>query len=371
METKIPETVTGPTKGEVVYLYAFDVADEIRTERIDQILSTKVIPFEVKLNHTLPKGIPFYRPLTICPTRESWKIRGVPARMVLRVYNVGVVSIMVSIPFQVSALRELLPFHQPLLDNQTQLDKAAHDLCVEVFHSLKDYLVKPISKVGIPEAYTIFTFQEIPGLKKNIQPWVQEQRREIAGLLSETDADLLSPQQVEETFRHSLSFDLDDIAIVDWDAALLVDLSSKVDDEIHVLELANLQLEELVLMDKRLDDYLGHAYENLESQRRLLGTRRKELDQLRRFRMDVAKITDEVSNISKFFGDWYLARLYLAARERFHIATWRESIQNRLLNLDNLYEVLRNETNESRMLLLEVLIVLLFILDLIALVWHK
>ena len=73
----------------------------------------------------------------------------------------------------------------------------------------------------------------------------------------------------------------------------------------------------------------------------------------------------------KYFDTSYLARLYLAARERFHITTWRESIQNRLLNLDSLYEVLRNETNEARMLLLEILIVFLFIVDLMALVWLK
>ncbi|MBI2981975.1 MAG: hypothetical protein HYY44_06775, partial [Deltaproteobacteria bacterium] len=71
-------------------------------------------------------------------------------------------------------------------------------------------------------------------------------------------------------------------------------------------------------------------------------------------------------NISKFFGDWYLARVYLAARERFHLATWKESIQSRLSNLDHFYEVLRAEANESWMLVLELLIVLLFIADLAA-----
>jgi hypothetical protein len=359
-----------PAKGEVVYLYAFDVADEIQMEKINRILAKKPVPFEIQVDRTLPKDIPFYRPLSIDPKRESWKMGGVPVQTALRIYEVGVVSIMISIPFEVKSLSDLLPFHQPRLDHHHPLDKAAHALCVDVVHSLKDYLVRPIPKVGTPEAYTVFCLRDLHGAK-NIQSWGQEHQREIAGILSETRPDLLSSQQVEETFRHFLSFDRDDLAVIDWDAALLVNLSGKLDDEIHVLELANLQLEELVLMDKRLDDYLGHAYKKLESKRRLFLMRRKELIRLRRFLVDVAKITDEVSNISKFFGDWYLARLYLAARERFHINTWRESIQNRLTNLDNLYEVLRTESNETRMLVLEVLIVLLFIVDLVALFSRK
>ena len=42
------------------------------------------------------------------------------------------------------------------------------------------------------------------------------------------------------------------------------------------------------------------------------------LRHLRRFRVDVAKLTDEVTHITKFFGDWYLARVYLGARDRFY-----------------------------------------------------
>src|SRR5262249_16770443 len=151
-------------------------------------------------------------------------------------------------------------------------------------------------------------------------------------------------QQIDETFRHCISFSRKDITIIDWDAALVMDLSGSPPDVIHVLELANLQLEELVLMDQRVDRYLEAAYHELEKGRTsLLGLPRNELARLRRFRMDVAKITDEVSNISKFFGDWYLARIYMAARDRFHLVTWRESIQQRLLSLDNLYEIFRSE----------------------------
>jgi len=358
-------------QGEVVYLYAFDVADEIRTERISKILSKKAVPMGVAPERTHPKTIHFYKPLTIDPKRDAWKLRGLNVQPVVRVYDVGVVSIMITVPFAVDELNDLISLHSPILDNHHPMDRAAHELCVDVVHNLKEYLVRGTHGVDIPEAYTVLAIRTIEGTD-NAEEWSNQMRREIAGLLSETSPEELSIQQVEETFRHSISFDQEDRTIIDWDAAMVIDLKGPFDDIIHVLELANLQLEELVLMDKRLDDYIDKAYEVLDRERiSFFGMRRTEIANLRRFRITVAKITDEVSNISKFFGDWYLARIYLAARERFHLATWRESIHNRLSNLDNLYEVLRTETNESRMFALEVLIVLLFILDLVAVVFLK
>lgn len=359
-----------PFKGEVFYLYAFDVADEIRTDKAEKILAKKTVPFGPSNERLVPKDIPFYRPLSIDPQRGAWRIEGQPVQTLVRIYDVGVVSVLISVPFEAQSLKELLRFHRPVLDDRVPLDRAAHELCRSVVDNLREYLVSS-SEVDIPEAYTVFVVRQIDQVS-DVGRWCEDQRREIAGLLAETEPAALSEQQIDETFRHKISFENDDVAIVDWDAALLADLSGEIEDEIHVLELANLQLEELVLMDKRIDVYLNRAYEELERSRpKIWSWKRGEIEKLRRFRMDVAKITDEVSNISKFFGDWYLARIYLAARDRFHLATWRESIHARLLHLDNLYETLRSEANEARMLFLEAMIVLLFIVDLVAVIWFK
>jgi hypothetical protein len=124
-------------------------------------------------------------------------------------------------------------------------------------------------------------------------------------------------------------------------------------------------------MDQKLDQYLNKAYDDLEKRPwLLLGGTPRVLRELRRFRVDVTKLADEVTHITKFFGDWYLARVYLAARERFHLDQWRSSVERRLGQLDQQYSVVHSEINEKRMLWLEVAIVVLFIIDLLAIfVW--
>jgi hypothetical protein len=95
------------------------------------------------------------------------------------------------------------------------------------------------------------------------------------------------------------------------------------------------------------------------------------LDWLRRFRVDATKLSDEVTHITKFFGDWYLARVYLGAQERFHLTQWRQSIEHRLGQLDEVYKVIQSDVYERRMLWLEIAVVICFLVDLFGLFFWK
>lgn len=76
--------------------------------------------------------------------------------------------------------------------------------------------------------------------------------------------------------------------------------------------------------------------------------------------------------MTKFVGDWHLARVHRLARERFHLDQWRASVERRLGQLDQLYTLAHNELYERRMLVLEVAIVLLFVIDVLALfLWKR
>lgn len=361
-------------KGEVVYLYAYDVANEIATDKVQQILTTRPAPVRIRTDHTYPKDVPLYQPLTIEPERQA-AIGGRPVRLVLRIYDVGVVSITVRVPVEVGQLADLQPLHSRRLDNGQTLDELAGELCLDACKSLGDAMIES-SPPTEPEAYTVFCLTEIDGTADgtsggatDVQQWLTTHRRAVAGLLSETDPARLSEEQVRESFRVERSFSLGDVVIIDWDAALLVDLDGYVDDVLYILELANVQLEEYRRMDERLDKYLNRAYEEVQQHRfGIFGTYTSILRKLRLFRVDVTKLSDEVSHIGKFLGDWFLARVYLGASERFYLEHWRTSVEQRLDQLDKLYNVVNSEVMNRRLLWLECLIVVFFAIDLALLV---
>jgi hypothetical protein len=357
-------------KGEVVYLYAFDVANEIVTDRVQEILSEKPFPFEIRADRTLPKDMPLYKPLAIEPQRAV-ELGGKPVRLLVRVYDVGVVTVMMRVGFEASSLRELMPFHDAQLDDGRLFDTAALQLCADAYHNLKPFMVGASGLPQQPEAYTVFCFTDLDGAT-DANAWLAQQRRDVAGLLTETEPSKLSELQVAEVTRIQRSFEKSDLAVIDWDAALIVGLEGYVDDVLYALELANLQLEEFRVMDKRLDGYLDRAYDEFERHSPpLFGSLSMTLRNLRRFRVDVTKLTDEVTNITKFFGDWHLARVYLGARERFYIDQWSASVDRRLKHLDELYNVAQSELTNRRMVWLEAIIVLFFAIDIILILfWH-
>lgn len=356
-------------RGEVIYLYAFDVANEIATSRVREVLSCQCFPYEIKTDHTYPKDVPLYRPLTFEPPDVAERFRGQAIRLVIRIFEVGVVNVAMHVPFEATSFAELQAYHKTELESGQTRDGLARRLCKQVCESIQDAIVRG-SEPSEPEAYTVFCLTDLGG-ETDAHAWFCHNRREIAGLLSEAPAESLSELQVDESVRIHRSFGKADLAVIDWDASLVVELDGFADDVLYILELANLQLEEFRVMDRRLDTHLDRAYHDLERPRSFFGIPTSVHNWLRRFRVDATKLADEVTHITKFLGDWHLARIYLGAAERFHLQEWQKSIRERVAQLDEVYQVLQSEVNDRRMLWLEIAILVCFVIDLLALFFWK
>jgi len=357
-------------RGEVVYLFAFDVANEIALRKVREVLSVPTFPFEVPIDHTYPKETPLCQPLTIAPIHGEATVGGSPLRVEVRIFEVGVVNLAMHAPFEVGSLHDLTPYHTAVADDGRPLRDLARHLCDRVCVSLQDALVRG-APPSDPEAYTIFCLTHL-GETRDVATWVGSNRHAIAGLLCQWLAEDLSDDQLEESLRIRRSFARSDLVVIDWDASLVVELDGRADDVLFAIELANLQLEEYRVMDARLDRHADQAFDDLEHASSVwFGLPHGKLAWLRRFRVDATKLADEVTHITKFFGDWHLARVYLGARERFHLPEWQRSIEQRLAQLDDVYRVIQSDIYERRMLWLEIAVVVCFVVDLLALFFWK
>jgi hypothetical protein len=357
-------------RGEAVYLYAFDVANEIRLDRAAELLAAPSAPCAALRDRPAPRDVPIARPLTVEPPQPGARIDGSPPRVVVRVYEVGVISVTIRVPFARESLAELTPFHAPVLDDGRTLDALAREQSAEIRGRLAEALVRPGSEAD-PEAYTVFYLKHLDG-ERDANRWLADRQREVAGLLTGTPAERLSEAQVGEVLRLRRSYENADLVVIDWDAALVVELDGSPEDVLFVLELANLQLEEFRWMDRALDHYLERAYVDLARRRWwAFGSAAGVLRSLRQLRIDLTKLADEATHITKFVGDWYLARVYLLARERFHLDQWRASVEQRLGELDRLYTMTRGDLYDRRMLWLEAIIVIFFAIDLLFIIFLR
>ena len=358
--------------GRVVYSYAFDLGYEMLRLPVDQLLGQPIAQFSVDASKRNPRHMFFYRPQMVrLPLMERFGPHGrIRVERAIKLLPVGAISITVSVPFDVPTIEDLVAYHD-LEFNNGLLSNEVRKLAEEVRQELLPYLVRPVPLLAEEEAYTVFCI-DAPLVAEDGQPfaaedWLQEHRREVAALLTqEPDPGQLSRQEADESTGRYLSYYENDLAVLDWDAALIVQEPNQSEEILYVLELANLQLAELEAYDRILDTALERSYRDL-SERTRRG-RREIMRELREIRIDLARLSDELSNITKFFGDWHLARIYENISARFHLTDWHRTIDEKLKTLDNLYQLLNQDRTNRYMLMLEVTIVLLFVVDLILLV---
>jgi hypothetical protein len=371
VERKLSPPVIKHYSGEVVYIYAFDVAYEMTRQPVRELLGQPVAQFVVDASKRSPRHLFFYRPqmVRLPPLERIGPNGALRMERIVKLLPVGAISITIRVPFAVGSVEDLVGFHDLQFSNGS-LHEEVRRLADDVRRELNPYFIRPVPQLAEEEAYTVFCIRSPlmteEGASVSAENWLKANRREVAALLTqEPDIDHLSKQEADESTGRCLSYYEHDLVVIDWDAALIIDEAENFDETLYVMELVNLQLAELEAYDRILDDSLERAYRDLNA--RPIRGRSAILRELREIRIDFARFSDELSNISKFFGDWHLARIYENISARFHLGDWHRTIDKKLQTLDDLYQLLNHDQTNRWMLILEVTIVLLFVIDLVIL----
>jgi hypothetical protein len=360
--------------GEVVYLFAFDVAYEMPRTPLRELLGQPVAQFSVDASKRSPRQLFFHKPQMVrLPPVQRVGPRGpVNVQFNIKLLPVGAISISVHVPFTVSTIEDLVAYHD-LQFSTGSLNSEVRQLAENIRTELASYFIRPVPQLAEEEAYTVFCIESpmSNGIGETIpaESWLHANRRKIAALLTqESNPESLSHQESDESTMRHLSYYEQDVVVVDWDAALIADDKKNFEETLYLMELANLQLAELEAYDRLLDDALDRAYRDLREA--AWHQRRNVLSDLREIRIDMTRLSDELSNITKFFGDWHMARIYQNLATRFHLADWHRTIDEKLNALDDLYQLLHHDQNNLWMLVLEIAIVLLFIIDVLIILYQ-
>jgi len=351
-------------------MFAFDIAYEMGREPVQEILGQKVEHFKVDASKRSPKHPFFFRPQMVrLPLSKRMGPDGpIAMEQVVKLLPIGAVSITIRLPFEVDRLEDLVDLHDLQLGDRP-LHAEVRELAERIYIELRPHVVRPVEYLAEEEAYTVFCLESATVLEAEdarAEDWLQSHRRELAAVLTqEPDVGKLSNQEATESTSRYLSYYQNDLLVIDWDAAVMIDEPKDFAEVLYVIELANIHLAELEAYDRLLDRALDRSYRDVRG--RAHRKRKEILVELREIRIDLARYSDELSNITKFFGDWHLARVYEMIAARFHLADWHRIVDEKLRTLDNLYQILQHDQSNRWMLTLEITIVLLFIIDLIIL----
>ena len=281
----------------------------------------------------------------------------------LTVYDFGGVSVSHTIPFS-GSYDELIELSGAL----AATDLFARDARQHVAHLLA-VIESAVDRPNIAEPmedYLIFRIEEAEGLARLEDLWTRYAAASARLLRSEGDP--LSEQEIAEAMGTRVSFGTEDVALVDWSSALLVDREPE--DVRSVLEFANLHLLEMRFLDALLDRALDRSYEVVSKPPRWSAFARArwsrpELSRIGRFEVEGAILFERVGNALKLVGDQYLARVYRATSQRFRLAEWNAGILRKLETIESIYRKVQDRSNAARAEALEWIIIALIALEIV------
>jgi len=362
-------------RGEVVYYRIFDVGAEVDLDEIRRQVAMPFLLGRIPTERAAPRYARFPEPLVVYVDRQEvdTSLGSLTLDISARLYSVGAVAIALRVPFDVGSLRDLASYAAVRIRGQQgeeDLDVFCRRIATRIEEDLVPYLKESYDVRIEPEPYLVYciTNPDVPA-----RAYVDARRREVTALLaSDPRPDDISDEEVRDTWKEWFSYYKEDLVVTEWDAALVIEPSAKYEDTLAVFEVANLQLLELRTYDAILDEVVEKAYDDLErlfARGGLLRSGREMLKELANIRMDLSEVTDEVENISKFFGDYYLGKIYAGCARKFELDSWRRIVEDKMRSLSEIYQVAVAEVGGRRMLWLEVMVVLLFVADLLLILY--
>jgi hypothetical protein len=259
-----------------------------------------------------------------------------------------------------------------LFARDVQSSSAVTELLNRELEALRQRIAGAVERPGlapVSEEYIVFRLSALRD--------VHGQRASVQGLTDERLAPLLlgeqrplAQQALSGLLTHRFSYYADDLVVLTWENALVVEPQSTDRDVEYILEFANAQLLELRVYDALLDAELPAMYDRIAAareRRHPLPTRRFQsvLSELQTRVADVTETVERAENGLKVTDDVYLARVYGAALDLFRATAWRRGIERKLEIFRETYAMLNGEAQAARSELLEVVIIVVILAELV------
>jgi hypothetical protein len=349
--------------GTITAIYLFDVAEQIDVQAVRRALgggeSSRL---------SSKSAAPPYLQYQIPPVVVDGSAIGVDAvegfRPRLKFFDYGVVSLALSREFAGSWAR-LVDESQRYIENAA-LESQAEAVVRGIIGRCATALTKR-RDTYLSEDYLVVSVHQLQAAM-SAEDLLAAHGTAIAQLLR-GESQPLSRQEQEEVLKSRLSYLADDLVVPTWNAAFVYDTEAGAAGALELVEVANSQLLEYRYYDARLEAELSRIYPALQRTSwwsNLIGRGMLQAaNQVHTLYIDVNEITDRTENALKIVGAIYAARVFGLVGARLALNRWKQSIEDKLKTLDDIYRFAVEQVSISRGQFLELAIVLILVLELI------
>ncbi|MEG9434631.1 hypothetical protein JAO29_00330 [Edaphobacter sp. HDX4] len=347
--------------GTIHILLQFDVCEEIRLDRLRDLLSAPTLQ-QPALKHPAPGYVRYKRPPVVEPTEPLVLEGGERLEGEIKYYDYGVVSVLLHLTFS-DSWETLIALASRWA---WEIDFASHasDIVRRRLHLAASALVKPYTD-WLSEDYLIVHIHHITG-SLDAPDLIARYGSQIAQVVR-GDTLALSSHERQEVLQSTISYYPTDLAVIGWNAAFLYDTPAGAEAAIQLLEYANSQLLEFRHYDDLLTKVLDTVYDSFEQRTGIFsGFRRAgSANRLHTVLLEVMELTEHADNAIKFLSDMFAARLYRLAAAKVGVPDYKDLVQQKIDTAEDLYRFMVDQFNQSRAFFLEFTVVVILIIELI------
>lgn len=347
-------------KGSILVYRVFDIGSEIDLDKVELLLQDKRLKERFKLDRKHNMSLIISNsPVSVQLGAVEIKIEEtfVKAELIAKVWHFGTVSLCFQIPIPEDTTWPDLVKTANWLENDQGIEEVAN-IHAKNFQADIREAIPTLNEWKINEDYVTYFIQELSGYEGRLEDL--REHVDIPALILAEPKDLLSDFIKQNILEHSYQYFKDDLVVVDWNSALVVEPNGSMDVPL-VIEFALNQLLELRYYDDILDQRLNTLYNEVVGRKKgLLSNKYSRLaEDASQMYLEISEIVENVENSFKTVGDFYLASIFRATSKRFRFDDWKKSINEKLGNLAEVSKLLHSEVNESRNQVMEIIIILL------------
>jgi hypothetical protein len=352
--------------GFVRVLIQFDTCEEIRLDKLQQIISARTLQ-QPSLKHQAPGYVRYQRPPVVEAIEPLVLESGERLTGEIKYYDYGVLSVIFELPFAGDWDTLVRLSSRWVWD----VDFAAHAgrIVRQRLDRAAPALIKPYPE-WLSEDYFIFHVQEIKVQDITGSPsagqLIASYGSRIAQIVRGETAQL-ADGETNEVLQSRISYYAHDLAVIGWNGAFLYDTASGADTTVQLLEYANSQLLEFRHYDELLTAELEQVYDGLDNGTGLLARWRlaRSATRLHTVLLDVMELTEHADNAIKFLSDMFAARLYKLAAARVGVPDYKDLVAQKVRTAEELYRFMVDQFNQGRAFFLELTVVIILIIELV------
>ncbi len=199
------------------------------------------------------------------------------------------------------------------------------------------YIPETHRNSGLFEEYSILLVKDA---KPTPDKWLEKNDIKLANFIR-SQRDVFDKEEMNEILGSRTRYSAGELTLIDWEGAVIIAPKADYRSDIALLKIGNYQLLRYRMLDRSIEEMLDKINEAFFQGKRRPRATRGLIRKIAKHRLEVMLGFERAEQSLLLIGDWYTAKLYESIHNELYLKDWKESVRNKLDNLENIVETIQ------------------------------